>query len=332
MKYSFGIVGCGRIARRHAEQIVKMGRLAAVCDIDHQAADELAAEFKCKSYSSLDLLLLQEPEIDIICVCSPNGLHAQHAILSLQAGKHVLVEKPLAIHAEDARKMIAESGRADRKLFVVKQNRYNPPVVAVKKLLQEDKLGNILSFQINCFWNRPMAYYASPWKGTKALDGGVLYTQFSHFIDLLFWFLGNVKEVKSISKNFEHPTIEIEDCGVVLVEMSGGAIGTINYTTNSYQRNMEGSITLFGEKGTVKIGGQYLNELEYQCLDEELAVLPAGKPPNMYGFYQGSMSNHDKIYEHIVSAIEEPGYEFASALDGLKTVEIIEKIYASRSA
>ncbi len=254
MNYSFGIVGCGRIARRHAEQIIKVGRLAAVCDIDTLAGEELAAEFNCKSYPSLELLLLQEPDIDIICVCSPNGLHAEHAILSLKAGKHVLVEKPLAITSRDARNMIGAASKAQRKLFVVKQNRYNPPVEAVKRLLNENKLGNILSFQINCFWNRPMAYYTSPWKGTKALDGGVLFTQFSHFIDLLFWFLGDVKEVKSISKNFEHPTIEIEDCGVVMLEMLGGAIGTINYTINSYQKNMEGSITLFGERGTVKIG------------------------------------------------------------------------------
>ncbi len=327
MKYSFGIVGCGRIARRHAEQIIKVGKLVAACDIDKQALHEMTEEFDCTGYASIELLLLQEPEIDIICICTPNGLHAQQAIASLKAGKHVLVEKPLALYSDDARQMIAEANKASRKLFVVKQNRYNPPVVAVKKLLNEDKLGNILSFQINCFWNRPQAYYTSAWKGTRELDGGVLYTQFSHFIDLLFWFLGEVKDVKSLSKNFIHPTIEIEDCGVVLLEMLGGAIGTINYTTNSYQKNMEGSITLFGEKGTVKIGGQYLNELEYQCMDEEIFALPVGKPANLYGFYQGSMSNHDKIYENLIMAIANDHHEFANGEDGLKTVEIIEKIY-----
>ena len=327
MKYSFGIVGCGRISKRHAEQIIKIGELIAVCDIDSAAAEEMAAEFGCRSYTSIDMLLSQEPDIDVICICTPNGLHAQHAILSLKAGRHVLVEKPLAIHTVDAKMMIAAANKADRKLFVVKQNRYNPPVVAVKKLLNDDKLGNILSFQINCFWNRPMAYYSSPWKGTRDMDGGVLFTQFSHFIDLLFWFLGDVKDVRSISRNFEHPTIEIEDCGVVLIEMLGGAIGTLNYTINSYQKNMEGSITLFGERGTVKIGGQYLNELEYQCLDEEILEIPAGKPANLYGFYQGSMSNHDKIYENLVMAIENDQHEFANGEDGLKTVEIIEKIY-----
>jgi predicted dehydrogenase len=272
--------------------------------------------------------LLKEPGIDIIAICTPNGLHAEHAILGLKANKHVLCEKPLAIRSEDARRMIAIANRSEKKLFVVKQNRYNPPVEAVKNLLKEDRLGNIFSFQINCFWNRPPAYYSDTWKGTKNLDGGTLYTQFSHFIDLLFWMLGDVKEVKSITRNYEHPTIEIEDSGVAIIEMLGGAIGTLNYTVNSFEKNMEGSFTLFGEKGTVKIGGQYLNELEYQCIDgAEIKDLAKGKPANAYGFYQGSMSNHDKVYMHLLKAIEQPGYEFASALDGLKTVEIIEKIY-----
>jgi len=326
---TFAIIGCGRISRRHAEQISKIGKLVAVCDIIYTNAEELANEYGATIYTSIESLLKSENSIDIICICTPNGLHAYHSILSLEANKHVLCEKPLAIHSEDARKMIEAANRADKKLFVVKQNRYNPPVVAIKKLLNEDKLGNIFSFQINCFWNRPMAYYSSPWKGTKDMDGGALYTQFSHFIDLLYWLLGDVKDLKAITKNYEHPTIEIDDSGVVILEMLGGAIGTLNYTTNSYQKNMEGSFTIFGEKGTVKIGGQYLNELEYQCMDEEITVLSTGKPANMYGFYQGSMSNHDIIYEHLLQAIEQPGYEFASAIDGLKTVEIIEKIYAS---
>ncbi|MEJ7625970.1 MAG: Gfo/Idh/MocA family oxidoreductase [Ferruginibacter sp.] len=331
MTPSFAIIGCGRISRRHAEQIIKIGKLAAVCDIIYEHAEELGQEYGSRIYTSIDELLAKETEVSIVCICTPNGLHAYHSILCLKAMKHVLCEKPLSIYSTDAKKMIAAANEANKKLFVVKQNRYNPPVIAIKNLLTEDKLGNIFSFQVNCFWNRPVAYYSSPWKGTKDLDGGVLYTQFSHFIDLLYWFLGDVKEVRSITRNFEHHTIETDDTGVAIIEMVSGAIGTLNYTTNSYQKNMEGSIALFGEKGTVKIGGQYLNELEYQSLDEEINALPPGKPANMYGFYQGSMSNHDKIYEHLLKAIEEPGYEFASAIDGLKTVEIIEKIYAQAS-
>lgn len=330
MKLSFALVGCGRIARRHAEQIIKVGRLAAVCDILYEPAFEMAQEYNANLYLSIEELLQNEPLVDVVVICTPNGLHAQHSILSLRANKHVLCEKPLCIHTADAKKMIAAAQDADRQLYIVKQNRYNPPVEAVKQLLKDDKLGKIFSFQINCFWNRPHQYYDNSWKGTADMDGGTLYTQFSHFIDLLYWLMGDVKSVQAISKNYEHPLIEIEDCGVVLLETLGGAIGTLNYTVNSYLKNMEGSFTIFGEHGTVKIGGQYLNELEYQCIEgEAIQTLPAGSAPNTYGFYQGSMSNHHKVYEHLVHALQDPNHEFASALDGMKTVEIIEKIYAA---
>ncbi len=329
MKPKFAIIGCGRIAKRHAEQINKIGKLVAVCDIVLENAAELAKEYHAKMYLSIEDLLINEKEVDIVSICTPNGLHAEHAIKSLKANKHVLCEKPLCISSADGKNMIQAAALADKKLFVVKQNRYNPPVQAVKALLKEDKLGNIFSFQINCFWNRPKEYYLNNWKGTKSMDGGTLFTQFSHFIDLLFWFLGDVKEVKAITRNYEHSNIEIEDTGIVLIEMKSGAIGTLNYTVNSFQKNMEGSFTIFGKKGTVKIGGQYLNELEYQCIDGvKITDLPQGMPANAYGFYEGSMSNHDKVYEHLLKALEIPGYEFASASDGMKTVEIIEKIYS----
>lgn len=331
MKPSFAIVGCGRIGRRHAEQIAKTGILAAVCDIVYENAAELAGQYNANLYLSIEELLENEPTIDVVSICTPNGLHAEHSIQSLRAKKHVLCEKPLAIHLEDAKRMIHAAQDADRQLFVVKQNRYNPPVEAVKKILKEDRLGKILSFQVNCFWNRPNSYYSDTWKGTKKMDGGSLYTQFSHFIDLMYWMLGDVKEVKTITKNFEHRVLEIEDSGVAIIETMGGAIGTLNYTVNSYQKNMEGSFTIFGEQGTIKIGGQYLNELEYQCIaGGPIGELPAGNPANAYGFYQGSMSNHDKVYENLVKALNDPTHEMASAFEGMKTVEIIEKIYAAR--
>jgi predicted dehydrogenase len=330
MKLSFAIIGCGRIAKRHAEQINKVGRLAAVCDIVYENAFELSDQYGGNLYLSIEELLQNEPDIDVVTICTPNGLHAEHSILSLRAGKHVLCEKPLCISHDDAKRMIKAAQAADRFLYVVKQNRYNPPVAALKKLLTEDKLGKIFSFQVNCFWNRPHHYYDNSWKGTKELDGGTLYTQFSHFIDLIYWLLGDVTHVKAITRNYEHPTIQIEDSGVVLLETLGGATGTLNYTVNSYNKNMEGSFTVFGEHGTVKIGGQYLNELEYQSLaGEPITDLPAGRAANNYGYYQGSMSNHDKVYEHLLEAIKDPMHEFASAMDGMKTVEIIEKIYAS---
>lgn len=330
MKKNFAIVGCGRIAQRHALQISKVANLIAVCDIDKQKALTLAGEFGSKAYFSLEEMLDIEDDIEIVSICSPNYLHSHHSILAMQKGKHVLCEKPLSIHLDDALKMIEASNKYNRKLFVVKQNRYNPPVEIVKSLLENDRLGKIHSFQINCFWNRPQAYYLNTWKGKKELDGGTLYTQFSHFIDLLYWFLGDVKSVNAITGNYKHPQIEIEDCGIVMFEMITGAIGTMNYNVNAHQKNMEGSMTLFGEKGTIKIGGQYLNTIEYQEIEgEPIHLNDMGNPANNYGFYQGSMSNHDKVYEHLIKALENSDNKFASAYEGMKSVEIIEMIYKS---
>jgi predicted dehydrogenase len=327
MKIRFAIIGCGRIAKRHAEQITKYGTLAAVCDIIPEKAHELAALYNARAYFSIETLIEAEKDLDVVSICTPNGLHAYHSIVALSSGVNVLCEKPLCIDVKDGKKMMEAAAKAGKQLFVVKQNRYNPPVVFLKELITSGKLGKIFSFQVNCFWNRPAGYYTD-WKGKKDLDGGTLFTQFSHFIDLLYWLLGDVSAVKAIAKNFAHPSIEFEDTGVVLLEMETGAIGSLNYTVNSFRKNMEGSFTIFAEKGTIKVGGQYLNELEYFNA-EGIAIpeLSAGNPANGYGFYQGSMSNHDKVYENLIIALQNRQHEFASAADGLKTVEIIEKIY-----
>ena len=331
----FAIVGCGRIAQRHAEHISKMARLAAVCDIKRQRADELAAKYNCKAYSSIEEMLTHESSIDVISVCSPNGLHAEHTIKGLRAGKHVLCEKPMALRVADCRRMIEESERNAKKLFVVKQNRFNPPIAALKKAVDEGRLGRIVNVQLNCFWNRTDAYYKdSDWKGTVELDGGTLYTQFSHFIDLLIWMVGDIGNVQVLTKNFLHQsTIDFEDTGVVALEFTNGALGTINYTVNSYKKNMEGSISLFGEKGTVKIGGQYLNALEYQCIEGyEITNVAVSAPANDYGFYQGSMSNHDKVYQNVLNVLMDNHEIATSGLEGLKTVEVIERIYSQANS
>ena len=323
----FAIIGCGRIAQRHAEQINRFGRLVAVCDIIAKKADEFAAKYNAKAFYTNASLLLQS--VDIIVICTPNGLHAIHSIEALNAGFHVLCEKPMAITSADCKQMIAASEKNKKQLFIVKQNRFNPPVQAIKNLLNDQKLGKIFSVQLNCYWNRSEAYYKDSWKGTKELDGGTLYTQFSHFIDLLYWFFGDVKNVQAILSNVAHQNIiEFEDTGVVNIEFANGIIGGINYTVNSYQKNMEGSLTIFAEKGTVKIGGQYLNELEYQLIENyTIENLPKGNTANDYGTYTGSMSNHDKVYQNLVDVLLHGGSAYANAYDGLKTVEIIEKIY-----
>ncbi len=330
-KLKFGIIGCGRIAQRHAEHIQKIGTLVATCDIILDKAKELADKYNAKAYQSENDLLKAHPEINVIAICSPNGLHAAHSIAALKTGFHVLCEKPMALSVQDCGEMINAAEKANRRLFIVKQNRFNPPVAAVKKIIEEGKLGKIFSAQLSCFWNRNNEYYSNSWKGTKDLDGGTLYTQFSHFIDLLYWIIGDVKEVQSYAGNFNHQgIIEFEDTGVIALKFYNGAIGTINYSVNSFDKNMEGSLTIFGEKGTVKIGGQYLNELEYQHIDNyEIKDLPAGNPPNNYGKYFGSMSNHDKVYANVVDVLTKKGVIATNGFEGLKTVEIIDKIYSS---
>ena len=330
----FAIIGCGRIAQRHAEHIHSKAVLSAVCDIVPEKSAVLAEKFKANAYSSVEEMLQSGTAIDIVSICSPNGLHAEHSIKALNAGKHVICEKPMALTTDDCGRMIQAAEKHNKRLFAIKQNRYNPPVAAVKQLIDEDRLGKIYSVQLNCFWNRNEDYYKNSWKGTKDLDGGTLYTQFSHFIDLLYWMIGDVKEVHAIMDNFHHRgIIEFEDTGVVTLRFVNGAIGTINYTVNSYQKNMEGSLTVFGEKGTVKIGGQYLNELEYQQIEGyKIENLPEGNKPNNYGTYVGSMSNHNLVYDNVIEVLENGGSITTSAFEGLKTVEIIQKIYAAANA
>ncbi|MCB0710025.1 MAG: Gfo/Idh/MocA family oxidoreductase [Chitinophagaceae bacterium] len=328
---NFAIIGCGRIAQRHAEHIQNNGSLLAVCDIVKDKADALALKYGAKSYTDFEKLLQENQNLDVVAVCTPNGLHAQHSIAALKAGFHVLCEKPMALSVQDCGDMINAAERANRRLFIVKQNRFNPPVATVKKILDEGRLGKIYSVQLNCFWNRNEAYYHNSWKGTKELDGGTLFTQFSHFIDLLYWLIGDIKDAHSIIHNYHHAgIIEFEDTGVVTLQFYNGAIGTINYTVNSFEKNMEGSLTIFAEKGTVKIGGQYLNELEYQHIDGyNVKDLPAGNPPNSYGQYFGSMSNHDKVYENVCDVLSNGGIIATNGFEGLKTVEIIDKIYSA---
>lgn len=331
--YKFGLVGCGNISNRHAENIKRVGSLAAVCDISPEKALHLAVIHASKAYYSIDDLLENEPHIDIVVVCTPNGLHAEHTIKSLHAGKHVLCEKPMCLTTVDGWKMVKAAEERKRKIFVVKQNRYNEPVQHVKRLLQQGKLGKIFSFQVNCFWNRPQAYYLNSWRGTKELDGGILYTQFSHFIDLLYWLLGDVEEVKGYKhSNGNRLHFEIEDTGVAILKLKSGAVGTLNYSINSYSKNLEGSISIIGEKGSVKIGGQYLNTLEWhEVADEPKPKLISSPSANDYGFYQGSMSNHHKVYDELMLSLNGTG-SLLQAKDAIATIDIIEKIYAATKA
>lgn len=332
----FAIVGCGQIAQCHAKHINNVGKLQAVCDIKIERAWKLQEEYSgddrvldIAACSSIDQLLEYGEQIDVVSICTPNYLHAEHTIKALDAGFHVICEKPMALTVKDCKTMLEHAQTAERYLFVVKQNRFNPVVERVKRIIDEERLGKIFNIQLNCFWNRNSKYYTdSDWKGNQEKDGGTLFTQFSHFIDLLNWMIGDVNEVFAFKDNFEHQKeIEFEDTGVVILRFASGALGTINFTVNAHSKNMEGSLTIFGSKGTVKVGGQYLNELEYQDIENyEINDLPKGNPVNDYGYYKGSMSNHDKVYECVMKILS-GGRLMGNGLGGLKTVELIEKIY-----
>ncbi len=330
-KTRFAIIGCGRIAERHAMHIHTYGQLVAVCDVVESKAKTLAGKYGVDYFLSVEELLKNKTGIDVVVICSPNGLHAIHAIQAMRKGYHVLVEKPMAITSADCEAMIRVAAETGRHLFTVVQNRFNPPVLAVKKALDGGMFGKLYSIQLTCFWNRNAAYYKDSWKGSKELDGGVLFTQFSHFIDLLYWLFGDIKTIYAITKNAAHNgIIEFEDCGAVTIEFDNGVIGTINFSINSFDKNREGSLTILGEKGTVKIGGEYLNIIAYRQFETgDLDCTDDASEANDYGTYKGSMSNHDKVYASLVDTLQNGAAFYAGPLEGLKTVEIIERIYQS---
>ena len=330
-KVRFLIIGFGNIGRRHADHIRHnpSAELVAVCDVKPVGMGLIPAGVSVYADAAT---MLKDVDADVVCVCTPNYLHEQHTVMSLDAGYNVVVEKPMALSVAECDRMIAAAQRTGNKIFAVKQNRYNPPVQAVKQLLRKNELGNIFLVQVNCFWNRGDAYYAeSEWRGRKAKDGGCLFTQFSHFVDIMYYLNGSVESAVGTIKNYAHRhNTELEDTGSFVLKASNGAIVNFNFTTCAYGANMEGSITIFGSLGTVKIGGQYLNTVDYQKL--EGAALPSiniSARANDYGLYQGSMSNHDKVIENVVDVLLHNEAVMTSAEEGREVIRIIETMYAS---
>lgn len=332
MRYRIAILGCGHIGKKHAALASAYGELIAVADSQEDRARDLAALYHCNSYPSLEQLIDNESP-DLIAICTPNGFHAQHSIETLRSGAHVLCEKPMAISVRDAESMRDAAIKYNKRLFVVKQNRFNPPVLWLKQLLDSGRLGRILGFQLNAFWNRGPAYFhQSAWRGSLQLDGGPLFTQFSHFIDLLHWFLGDLKSVHHArGQNLLHrDTIEFEDQGLAVLELGDGIQGCLQYSINAHDRNMEGSITLFGEKGTVKLGGTYLNKLEHVAVEGIAApVFVEQVPGNQYGSYEGSSSQHHLVYEAVLRSLDDPSYQYLEAAEAIQTISIIESIYSN---
>lgn len=334
----FAVVGLGHIGKRHAEMIrsLSAAQLLAICDID-EAKGADAARWGVPFYSTLPALLEAQPQVEVLCICTPNGMHAQQALLGLEAHKHVVIEKPMAISRADAEQIIYKALQVSKQVFCVMQNRYSPPSAWLKQLVTEERLGKIHLVQINCYWNRDNRYYkvdgeAHPWHGKLELDGGTLFTQFAHFIDTLYWIFGDIGDIQAQFDNFAHQdSIDFEDTGVVNFRLLEGALGVFSYSTAVWDKNMESSLTVLGSKGSIKIGGQYMEKVEYcHVQDYTRPQLEAANPANDYGSYKGSANNHGFVFENVIASLRGSSTVFTNALEGLKVVDVIERIYGHR--
>lgn len=335
MKIKFAVVGCGHIGKRHAEMVLRNeeAELVGLCDIKPKS--ELGIDtYDAPFFTTIDDLLASV-EADVVCICTPNGFHAEHSLKALEAGKHIVCEKPMALSKADCELVIFKALQMHRKVFSVMQNRYSPPSVWIKQLIDQKILGKIFLVQLNCYWNRDERYYkAGTWKGSASLDGGTLFTQFSHFIDIMYWLFGDITDIRGHFADFNHAnTTDFEDSGMVSFKFINGGMGSLNYSTSVWDKNLESSITIIGENGSVKIGGQYMNEVEYcHIKDYDMPELAASNPANDYGAYKGSAANHHHIIENVVDALRGRNTITTNALEGLKVVEIIERIYQLRNS
>lgn len=334
-KIRFAVIGAGHIGLRHAEMIHRHpeAELVALCDIRPKDEVKLGDYANYPYYTSAEEMLKAHPEVDVVNVCTPNGLHAEHSLLALNNRMHVVCEKPMALSKVDCEKIIFKALQVSRNVFGVMQNRYSPPSAWLKEVVEKKLLGETFLVQLNCYWNRDERYYKKGiWKGTSDLDGGTLFTQFSHFIDIMYWVFGDITDIQGVFADFNHQqTTAFEDSGLVNFRFVNGGMGSINYSTSIWDTNLESSITVIGSKGSLKIGGQYMNEVVYcHIKDYEMPELPPVSPANDYGHYKGSAANHHFIIENVVDTLKGRTHMTTNALEGLKVVDIIERIYALR--
>ncbi len=332
-KIRFAVVGCGHIGKRHAEMVVRDpgAELVALCDI--RPKEELGIEvYPVAFFSDMTSLLQSGLDIDVINICVPNGLHAELAIQAIESGHHVVIEKPMALQVQDAERVLQTSLKYQKEVFCVMQNRYSPPSVWIKQMIDSGRLGKIYLVQLNCFWNRDERYYKpGGWHGDACLDGGTLFTQFSHFIDIMYWLFGDIQHIQARFADFNHQQLtDFEDSGLVTFEFVNGGMGCLNYSTAVWNKNMESSMLIVAENGSVKIGGQYMNEVEYcHIKDYEMPELAPTNPGNDYGPYKGSAQNHNFVIRNVVEVLQHTGAQnTTTALEGLKIVDIIRRIYA----
>lgn len=328
----FALVGCGRIAAKHAEilgsGLLPGARLAAVCDVREQAARALGEKYRVPWYTDMhEMMAATEP--DVVSILTESGLHARHCLELVRYGKHIVVEKPMALTLEDADAMIRACDLAGVKLFVVKQNRYNVPVQAMRRAFDAGRFGRIVMGSVRVRWCRTQGYYdQAPWRGTWSLDGGVFANQASHHVDLLEWFLGEPVSVFAKART-ALVDIEAEDTGVAIVTFRSGAIGVIEATTATRPKDLEGSLSLLGETGTVEIGGFAVNQMKTWNFveplpgDETMLETARENPPNVYGF------GHVAYLSNVIDTIENGGRSLVDGLEGRKSLELISAIYES---
>ena len=331
----FAIAGCGHIGKRHATMIERQkgAKLIALCDV-LPAEETGTTEFDVPYFRSYEEMIAALPSLSggetVVNICTPNGLHAMMAGQALERGFHVVVEKPMTLKRTDAEQLLSTALRCKKQLFCVMQNRYSPPSAWLKELVTEGRLGKIYKVIVHCFWNRDARYYKPDgWHGTKDMDGGTLFTQFSHYIDILYWLFGDIENIEGRLYNFNHDGLtDFEDSGSILFDFVKEGSGALHYSTSIWNANMETSLTIIAEKGSVKVAGQYMNEVKHcHIKDYEMPQLPPTNPGNDYGLYKGSAQNHHYVIENVVSALQGVATITTNALEGLKVVDIIERIY-----
>jgi len=328
----FGLLGCGRIARRHSDLLggdhIDGAKLVAVCDPVRARADAIAAKFGVPAHDDMDGFLARK-DVDAVAVLTPSGLHPQHVIACARAGKHVVVEKPMALRLQDADDMIRACDEAGVKLFIVKQNRFNVPVVKAREALDAGRFGKLILGTVRVRWCRDQAYYdQDAWRGTWAYDGGVLTNQASHHVDMLEWFFGDVVSVHARAIT-ALARIETEDTAVATLKFRNGALGVIEATTAARPTDVEGSLSILGEKGMVEIAGFAVNQIRHWRFVDEI---PADKevvekfsvnPPNVYGF------GHQAYYQHVIDCLTNQNAALVDGLEGRKSLELITALYES---
>ncbi len=331
-KIKFAVVGLGHIGKRHADMIIQNNDAELIALIETNTEINLQ-NYQVPVFDSLASFFKANLAANIICIATPNYLHCEQAIQCMQNGLDVIIEKPMGLSVNECNDVIETSQQLNKKVFCVMQNRYSPPSIWLKEIVSSNILGKIFHIQINCFWNRDKKYYKpNGWKGKLAQDGGTLFTQFSHFVDTLYWIFGDITHINAKFNNFNHQqSIEFEDSGFIHFDLVNGGSGSLNYSTSAFNKNIESSITILAENGSVKIGGQYMEKvLHCEIKDYQMPELAATNPPNDYGTYKGSAANHEYVINNAIQTLFGNENIKTPALEGFKVVEIIERIYELR--